>query len=50
MSQVLDLEMQTAAMRQGLPSGPTDDADGEPPRAENTLLCACRPGRAQSHQ
>jgi hypothetical protein len=27
--------MLTATMRQELPSGPTDDIDGEPPRAEH---------------
>jgi hypothetical protein len=26
-------------MRQELPSRPTDDIDGEPPRAQNTPIC-----------
>jgi hypothetical protein len=36
MAQVPDAELLTAAIRQELPSGPTDDIDGEPPRAQNT--------------
>ena len=39
MAQVPDAELLTAAMRQELPSGPTDDIDGEPPRAQNTPIC-----------
>ena len=47
MAQVLDVEMRTAIMRQGLPSGPTDDTDGEPPRAQNRCS-ACLPSRPGS--
>jgi hypothetical protein len=39
MAQVPDVELLTAAMRQELPSGPTDDIDGEPPRVQNTPIC-----------
>jgi len=38
MAQIPDVGMLTA-MRQELPSGPTDDIDGEPPRAQNTPIC-----------
>jgi hypothetical protein len=38
MAQVPDAELLTAAMREELPSGPTDDIDGEPPRAEQPHL------------
>jgi hypothetical protein len=39
MAQVPNAELLTATMRQELPSGPTDDIDGEPPRAQNTPIC-----------
>ena len=39
MAQVPDAELLTAAMRQELPSGPTDDIDGQPPHAQNTPIC-----------
>jgi hypothetical protein len=41
-AQVPDAEMLTAAMRQELSSasGPIGDIDGEPPRAQNTPVCA----------
>src|SRR6516165_3128159 len=38
MPQVPDAELLTAAMRQERPSGPTDDIDGEPSRAQNTPI------------
>ena len=36
MVQTPDVGMFGRAMRQELPSGPADDIDGEPPRAQNT--------------
>jgi DNA-binding transcriptional ArsR family regulator len=39
MAQVPDVEMLTAVMCQELSSGPIDDIDGEPLRAQNTAIC-----------
>ena len=43
MAQVLDMEMRTAAMRQGLPGGPTDDTEDEPSRAEQVFRAPAVP-------
>jgi len=51
MAQVPDAELLTAAMRQELPCGPTDNIDGEPgsawaPWPPRPPRWACRPGWA----
>jgi hypothetical protein len=39
MAQIPDVGNADRAMRQELPSRPTDDIDGQPPRAQNTPIC-----------
>jgi hypothetical protein len=36
LARIPDAQLLTAAIRQELPSGPTDDIDGVPSRAQNT--------------
>ncbi len=39
MAQMPDAKMLTSAMRQGLPIGPTDGINGEPPCVQNIPIC-----------